>query len=758
MLDRHRRSELFARLVLTAAALVPYWRLLSLRVLYVTDDVFASDIFNGELPGRLLVGQAVRGGEAPVWTSRLCSGVPLGGGAGDPLGLALFSWLPPAPALDLYALALLLIAAHGAYWLARRLDAERPGAVLAGIAFAGSGYIAAQLKHLSITSTVVWLPVGLALIHWAFTAARATDRKPATSGRGTDWNARLAIGCFGLVFATQVLSGFPQSAYICALVYAAFGLHLAFPGLARSGARVRTMWTLAGLGVAGVFGGAAGAVVLLPLRELGQVSDRAAGMGWEWVTQFAYWPPNVATFVSPYIWGDIGSNTYIGPSVFWEDYGYVGLLPFLLAVYMAIRGDRRRPLVGFVIAMVVVAYLIVLGPATPVYRFVYELVPGMKLFRLPTRFLFIVDMGLAVLAGVGLTMLVSSLTRRSGSGSRVPATVAWAVCALTVVDLAIHQPRQNPMVDAAAWLHPPATARAILSTGTPARTYTPGHRQLHSLAFDEAHGWQNPAPYFRLRDILQPNTGGAYWGIPSADCYSGIAPSWQVSVWGDHNRFGLVDSLATLDVEHRALRIDPRLPRLLAGYGVTHMISGYPLADAELPILTRTADAVVYSLPDAARARVVTRARMAASDEEAARHLLEPTFDFTRDVVLQGAPASLSSSRLGTEDGEAHADVSFEGGREIVVTAETRTDAFLLLADTFYPGWRAEIDGRPTPIYRANLAVRAVQLPAGRHDVRFVYEARAFDAGLRITVSALAILVGWVVVAAIARRRGTRHG
>src|SRR4051794_28443274 len=115
MMPDSRRSELVARGALTVAALVPYWRLLTFRVLYVTDDGFTSDIFNGELPGRLLVGEVLRGGHAPLWTSRLCSGLPLAGGAADPLGLALFTWLPPAAALDLYALALILIAAHGGY-------------------------------------------------------------------------------------------------------------------------------------------------------------------------------------------------------------------------------------------------------------------------------------------------------------------------------------------------------------------------------------------------------------------------------------------------------------------------------------------------------------------------------------------------------------------------------------------------------------------------------------------------------------------
>ena len=69
-----------------------------------------------------------------------------------------------------------------------------------------------------------------------------------------------------------------------------------------------------------------------------------------------------------------------------------------------------------------------------------------------------------------------------------------------------------------------------------------------------------------------------------------------------------------------------------------------------------------------------------------------------------------------------------EDSRQLVIEAEAPEDGFLLLADTFYPGWTAQVDGRPTPIYRANLSVRGIQLPKGRHEVRFTYDAPGFCA------------------------------
>lgn len=93
------RVGVAARALLTVAALLPYWRLLTFSVVFITDDYFASDIFNGELPGRILDGRWLRAGQLPLWTSQLCSGVPLAGWPADPIGFALFTLLPPAPAL-----------------------------------------------------------------------------------------------------------------------------------------------------------------------------------------------------------------------------------------------------------------------------------------------------------------------------------------------------------------------------------------------------------------------------------------------------------------------------------------------------------------------------------------------------------------------------------------------------------------------------------------------------------------------------------
>ena len=410
------RAEIAARVFLTLGALLPYWRLLTFGVIYVTDDYFASDIFNGELPGRVLVGQLIRHGQWPVWTNQLCSGLPLAGAPADPIGLASFVLLPPAAALDLFVIVLLLVAAHGAYSLARRIGADRPGAVLAGLAFAGSGYIACQLKHLGIVSTVVWLPVGLTL-----------DRSRARRPHADEWRA-----------AGVVHGGVrPRLRAADAGRLSAVGVHLrpglrlvrAVPRRGRS-REPRTLARVAGTTQRARRGDGTGCgrwrcrppAAVRARKRVGPGGDTWLGM----VDAPSYWVPNLLTFLVPYINGDISNNTYIGPRFFWEDYGYVGMAPFLLAFYGGAR-EWRRPVVAFAIVMTIVAYLFVLGAATPVFKVAYTLVPGMSMFRFPTRFLIVVELGIALLGAIGLTRLAVELKERWPDSVRVRLIVLAAV-------------------------------------------------------------------------------------------------------------------------------------------------------------------------------------------------------------------------------------------------------------------------------------------------------------------------------------------
>lgn len=94
-----------------------------------------------------------------------------------------------------------------------------------------------------------------------------------------------------------------------------------------------------------------------------------------------------------------------------------------------------------------------------------------------------------------------------------------------------------------------------------------------------------------------------------------------------------------------------------------------------------------------------------------------------------------------------------DGLNEVVLRVEAPRPVLVLLADLWAPGWQAEIDGRPADLLRADLMLRAVAVPAGVHEVRFVYRDPAVRQGVALAVGGvLCVLVLWTAPW-LARRR-----
>ncbi|MFZ1219372.1 MAG: YfhO family protein, partial [Chthoniobacterales bacterium] len=80
----------------------------------------------------------------------------------------------------------------------------------------------------------------------------------------------------------------------------------------------------------------------------------------------------------------------------------------------------------------------------------------------------------------------------------------------------------------------------------------------------------------------------------------------------------------------------------------------------------------------------------------------------------------------------------------VSITVESFAPALLVLADNYYPGWRADVDGHQSTIHRVNFNQRAVPVPAGKHVVDFVYAPRSVFFGLIISGFSLVLLLWWM--------------
>jgi len=82
-----------------------------------------------------------------------------------------------------------------------------------------------------------------------------------------------------------------------------------------------------------------------------------------------------------------------------------------------------------------------------------------------------------------------------------------------------------------------------------------------------------------------------------------------------------------------------------------------------------------------------------------------------------------------------------DGLNEVVLRTAAPVPALLLLADMTIPGWSVTVDGQTAELLRADLILRAVALPAGEHEIRFVYRDPAVRRGLLLSLLGVAVLL-----------------
>ena len=729
------RNELFLALgILCVLILVPFWKLALMQGYIITDDIFASDIMNEGFPYRYVLSEVLKSGTAPLWMPSIYGGFPLlaraEAGAAYPLNLLLFGLLPPYTALNVTILSTLVIGALGMYLYVREIGGGFVGGLAGGFAFAFSGYMLSHLKHLANVNASCWLPLGLFLIERAF---RHSERKYLV------W--------LGLIFGLQHLSGHTQVAYYSGVLYIAYFL---FCYRGKSGKQAPFWKPLVKNGFSWMFvgsmvlGSALGAVQLLPTYELVSLSQRSGGVTFEYASDYAYDPANLLMFAYPYVNGDIGDGTYTRQSIFWEDYGYVGLTVLLLGLY-ACRKSWKNRYVKFYAALFVCSLFLVLGRNTPVYEAVFYLVPGMKYFRFPTRFLLIADTSLIVLGAIGMTRLGDSPTMRSGKGKagsgRIPRIPIFVGC-LVVVDLLYFQLRQNPIVDADAWRTPPRTLAVLQADSGMFRLYVLGGNESHKMAFARARGWEGDlTPYIEQRDFLQPSSNALY-GISTPDGYANLTPNYLVEVWGDQNRGGLVYRMCSL--QQGQIFPAPAFSRLMRMYNVKYLFSLWPvLHGLELSDLGRKGEVFMYEVESPLpRAYLVSRTIPVHDIDDAKRLLLSGDFDPSREAMVyewEDPHLPASDSLIGS--------VSIKSYTPNAVEFETRSNAqaLLVFSDSYYPGWKAYVDGGETPVFQANITQRAIGIPPGDHEVMFVFRSSPAVVGLWVTLGSFVILLAYLV-------------
>ncbi|MBN2530505.1 MAG: hypothetical protein JXR76_29230 [Deltaproteobacteria bacterium] len=729
-----------ARLLLLFTSLVAFPELLTFSRVLVADDGGTSDAFNGELAGRVLLGRMLASGDCPHWTSTLGAGYPIGAGLlGDPFGVLYFSLFSPAVALSAFLLTVIWIAAQGTYGFSRHLGASRWGAVFAGTAFASGGYFVSQLRHLSVLATVAWLPLVLLLL----------DQALAGRSRGIgeqDKSLRYRLGrllLLGFVVAIQANAGFPQSTYICLLAAVIYAVPLWFWRTWK-----RRRWpealTLGGSAVWVVSLGILSAgLTLLSLAELAAQSGRDASFASSWVHAYDFQFKYLLNFFSPDLYGNAAVGTYQGTIPYWEAYAYSGLLTAVLGVSFAFTGfrhPRHLPL----ILVGAFGLVCVLGFKTPLFGVLWDTLPGFNRFRFPTRFLVVVVLALCVFAGLQLSTLEAWLSRRAHGrhrfwGKLPPGWVSsYAFTVALLVDLGLHQPMQNPLEPASEWLSPPSSVRYLKTQGK-VRIHSMAYGAYHFMAYNRAQGWKYPSVLRRLLPALAPNLP-AFFDIQSIDVYSGAAPAGWAEMWSIHANPSPFPLLS--DVSEVGAVLDARYFKVMRIFGVTHLLSPVPLRGVPSGTLVHSRDHIYVYAVDGHRARCVRRAQSVANTQEAFRRLFGASFDPDDVVLLHPDPDAEFSMERGSERSTSpvYLEVEDIDSNRISLDVSTCQGRYVFVADTWFPGWSALVDGQPERIFRANIAGRAVAVPPGAKRLTMAFEPPSWKPGLWLSLTGLLLL------------------
>ncbi|MBI2390406.1 MAG: hypothetical protein HYV09_12525 [Deltaproteobacteria bacterium] len=116
--------------------------------------------------------------------------------------------------------------------------------------------------------------------------------------------------------------------------------------------------------------------------------------------------------------------------------------------------------------------------------------------------------------------------------------------------------------------------------------------------------------------------------------------------------------------------------------------------------------------------------------------LVDPRFAARDEVVLERATPELAPAHV-----EAQTRFVRYENEHVELGVESASAGWLVLTDTFYPGWRADVDGAPAEIVAADGFARAVHLEPRRHRVRFRFVSRSLRFGLALSAVGVFVLV-----------------
>jgi hypothetical protein len=774
-------QDLLALSIWTGAIVIFFWDAATLK-----RALFYFDITEINYPYRAFLAEELQAGRFSRWCPGLYCGLPLfaesQAGYLHPFKYLLYPWLATWRAFNLDTVLSIWLTGAGTYlWLRRHV---RPAAALTGCAVFGlSGFMWAHLIHTSMLNALVSVP----LVIWGLETSWASGRWRGVVA------AALAIAC--QVFAGHLQDTLLTALLVAFYgVYRA----ITEAGLGRRGGALRmalavvarpissVIWSSArgwalGMALAVIgLGAMCSAVQWIPSKELLDRSPRAGGLSRSDLTYGSWHPELLPTLVVREAYGTRARDTdwMDGYYPYHEMNAYMGLIAMGLAVVGAGGIGQRDRWTNFWVLLAGVGGLLMLGRFTCLFDYANR-IPILGSSREPVRFHLWVSLAVAALAAVGVERISrpGSVSLRGAlilAGALVVASIpillviytpVWAaprrwsqpvhlarfgwlgkelvmatsrtiilagagLCAaiwavrtrdpvgrarraailplLVIADLMGSHIADVPTVDPRFWTSPPLSAERLKADPSFTRVF--GFAEKHA---GEPGYASEPVDFFQVRDTLD-------WSLP---------PVWQLSS-------------ANGNTPMKSSRVVEYSDHVLPGRGrfdlesVTHIVTGRKhraqFSHLNTPIEEAGSAIIVHNTKALPRARLAGKPVYALNESDAVAVVNRLTQEngLLDHVVVEDPtrPLATSASASGT------ARIVTDRPERVVVEVKADGPAYLVLADTFDPGWSATLDGQPAPIRPAYIAFRAVYAPRGEHIIIFTYIPAGFQLGLAVSI------------------------
>ncbi len=718
-------------------------------------------------PWRLFAAEALRSGIIPLWNPRALCGTPFVANSQSAVfypGNLIFLAMPAARAFGVSALLHLAACGWFTYLLARRIRCGQPAALFAGVVYAFCAWQTAWLQLPTFLCVSCWIPLLLCRID---ALAAAVMRKKA----GEPFTAVCAAG---LVAGLMLLAGHLQIA-LYGLLAGALWIAACALRVAKSRGAARSSLFAGLCGASLLVAVAIDAPQLLPTLELSRVSHRVSrpsAAGYRDYASYALAPAQSVLLTLPDFYG----NDRDEDNPYWGFYlkslpgggefairhnaaetaCYVGVLTLLFGLTALRRGltraGRSLPVAAFG-ALALLSLLMALG--TPIDALLYFCVPGFGQSGSPARVLVLWALAWAMLGALGLDSAL-----RSRPCAREIAHVFVAFVLIFTIGLSLASRSIATAVPGFDALHAPLLAEVF------ARIGQDWIRLICALAIGAAvlsiplrmkGSRAMPLPAILALGGVVAELFAAGMGLNPTALPEEVYPETPGIVWlranAGHERIMPVNRRWSLYSAPPAV-----LPPNAAGVfglmdvqGYDSLFTGVYKAFANGFALPNRAGVRDASPPEVGNMVFIQDPNAAGAGELAARFAVTPdphSRAFATDAAPEGSPepagdagmaiwpvrsSSPRAEFLPDSGAPAESGRWMEDGATRVALSRDGVEACRLsLHDAWYPGWRAEVDGKPAAVEPdpQKPIFRRVAVPAGARVVRLRYEPASFRLGL----------------------------